>query len=116
MIIAKFAAYGIERETLRLIYFYLKDRQQCVKINNTYSDYNAIISGASLCSIFGSILFNLSINNLFLFIQMIASMHNFGGDNTLSAWGETLSKLIFFFYSLFYVDANLLFTNLQILI
>ena len=23
-------------------------------------------------------------------------MHNFGGDNTLSAWGETLSKLIFF--------------------
>ena len=38
LIIAKLAAYGIVRETLRLIYFYLKGRKQCVKINNTYSD------------------------------------------------------------------------------
>ena len=45
LIIAKLAAYGIERETLRLIYCYLKSRKQCVKINNTYSGYNEIISG-----------------------------------------------------------------------
>ena len=32
LIIAKFAAYGIERETLRLICSYLKSRKQCVKI------------------------------------------------------------------------------------
>ena len=46
LIIAKLAAYGFKRETLRLIYSYLKGRKQCVKINNTYSDYNEIISGA----------------------------------------------------------------------
>ena len=40
LIIAKLAAYGFKRETLRLIYSYLKGRKQCVKINNTYSDYN----------------------------------------------------------------------------
>ena len=45
LIIAKLAAYGIGRETLRLIYCYLKSRKQCVKINNTYSGYNEIISG-----------------------------------------------------------------------
>ena len=45
LIIAKLAAYGFKRETLRLIYSYLKGRKRCVKINNTYSDYNEIISG-----------------------------------------------------------------------
>ena len=93
LIIAKLAAYGIGRETLRLIYCYLKSRKQCVKINNTYSDYNEIISGVPQGSILGPILFNLSINDLFFFIE-IASMHNFADDNTLSAWGETLFKLI----------------------
>ena len=32
LIIAKLAAYGIERETLRLIYSHLKSWKQCVKI------------------------------------------------------------------------------------
>ena len=93
LVIAKLAAYGIERETLRLIYFYLKGRKHCVKINNTYSDYNEIISSVPQGSILGPILFNLSINDLFFFIA-IASMHNFADGNTLSAWGETVSKLI----------------------
>ena len=85
LIIAKLAAYGIERETLRLIYSYFKSRKQCVKINNTYSEYNKIISGIPQGSILGPILCNLSINDLFFFIE-IASMHNFADDNNLSAW------------------------------
>ena len=93
MIIAKLAAYGFKRETLRLIYSYLKGRKQCVKINNAYSDYNEIISGVPQGSILGPVYFNLSINDLFFFIEK-ASMHNFADDNTLSAWGETVSKLI----------------------
>ena len=93
LIIAKLAAYGFKRETLRLIYSYLKGRKQCVKINNTYSDYNEIISGIPQGSILGPVFFNLSTNDLFFFIEK-ASMHNFADDNTLSAWGETVSKLI----------------------
>ena len=93
LINAKLAAYGFKRETLRLTYSYLKGRKQCVKINNTYSDYNEIISGVPQGSILGPVFFNLSINDLFFFIEK-ASMHNFADDNTLSAWGETVSKLI----------------------
>ena len=93
MIIAKLTAYGIEKETLRLAYSYLKGRKQCVKINNTYSHYHEIFSGVLQGSILGSILFSVSINDLFFFIE-IASMHNLADNNTLFAWGETVSKLI----------------------
>ena len=93
LIIAKLAAYGFKREPLKLIYSYLKGRKQCVNINNTYSDYKEIISGVPQGSILGPVFFNLSINDLFFFIEK-ASMHNFADDNTLSAWAETVSKLI----------------------
>ena len=93
LIIAKLAAYGIERKKLGVIYSYLKGWKQCVKINNTYRDYNVIISGLPQGSILGHILFNFSINYLFFFIR-IASTYNFADDNTQSAWGETVSKLI----------------------
>ena len=90
MIIAKLAAYGIKKETLRLVYSYLKGRKQ---INNTYSHNHEIISGVLQGSILGPILFNLSINDLFFFIEIV-SMHNLADDKTLFAWGETVSKLI----------------------
>ena len=62
-------------------------------MSNTQSDYNEIISDASQGSILGRIWFNLSINDLFFFIE-IATIHNFADDNNLSVWGETVSKLI----------------------
>ena len=74
LIIAKLAAYEFKRETLRLIYSYLKGRKQCVKINNTYSDYNEIISGVPQGSILGPVFFNLSINDLFFFIETVSKL------------------------------------------
>ena len=71
LVIAKLAAYGIQRETLKMIYSYLKVRKQCVMINNTYSDYSEINSGVPQSSKLGPILFNLSINDLFFFIEIL---------------------------------------------
>ena len=86
VLIAKLAAYGVSEEALMYVFFYLSNCKQCVKINDTYSEFENIIRGVPL-------LFNLSINDLFFFI-LIASVHNFAGDNTLSAFAENVSQLI----------------------
>ena len=51
LIIAKLAAYGIETETIRLVYSYLKGQKQCLLIKNTYGNYNEIICGVPQGSI-----------------------------------------------------------------
>ena len=45
LLIAKLGAYGFDNYTSRYLYAYLKNRKQCFKINNSYSDLLDIISG-----------------------------------------------------------------------
>ena len=97
LLIAKLAAYGFSDTALRYIYSYLSNRKQCVRINNTYSSYQKII-GVPQGSILGPIFFNLSINDLFFFVSNV-SLHNFADDNTLSAFAETILKLIYILQS-----------------
>ena len=87
------AAYNIDDTALKLIFSYLKNRKQCVRINNTYSNFENIITGVPQGSIVGPLLFDFSINDLFFFIES-SSIHNFADDNTLAAWANTISDLI----------------------
>ena len=93
LLIAKLAAYGLSEEALMYILSYLSNRKQCFRINDTYSEFENIITGVPQGSMLGPLLFNLSINDLFFFI-LIASVHNFADDNRLSAFAENVSKLI----------------------
>ena len=93
LLIAKLAAYGLSEEALMYILSYLSNRKQCVRINDTYSEFENIIMGVPQGSILGPLLFILSIKDLFFFI-LIASVHNFADDNTLSAFAQNVSKLI----------------------
>ena len=72
---------------------YLSNRKQCVRINDTHSEFGNVITGVPQGSILGLFLLNLSINDVFFFI-LIASVHNFADDHTLSAFAENVSKLI----------------------
>ena len=78
---------------LRYVYPYLRNRKQCVRINNTYSNYQKIISGVPQGSILRPIFPNLSVNDLFFFLSGV-SIHNFANDNALSAFAKTISALI----------------------
>ena len=93
LLIAKLHAYGFNENALVLIYSHLKRRKQSVRINNTYSSFQTILSGVPQGSVLGPILFNFYINDLFLFIKE-ATLHNYADDNTLAYFSKTLSNLI----------------------
>ena len=60
---------------------------------NTHSELETLISDVPQRPILEMILFNLSINDLFLFVTL-ASLYNFADDNTLSAFATIGSELI----------------------
>ena len=65
LIIVKLAAYGLDNTASKLMFSYLKNRKQCLRINNTYSNFENIISGVPQGLIVGPLLFNFSVNELF---------------------------------------------------
>ena len=85
LLIAKLSAHGLHGNALKYIYTYLKNRKQCVPVNNVCSDFKDIISGVPQGSVIGPMLFNAFLNNFFFCIRK-ASVHNFAEDNTLSSF------------------------------
>ena len=57
LLIAKLDAYGSEKEALSLIYSYLKNRKQSIRINNVYSTFLELISGVPQGSFLGDFTF-----------------------------------------------------------
>ena len=86
-IIAKLHAYGFEIQALKLIYSYLSNRFQSVKVKDTYSSANKVKSGVPLGLLLGVILFNIQFNDIFDIIDE-AELYNCADDNNLSAVGE----------------------------
>ena len=93
LLIAKLHAYGLDEDALVLVYSYLKRRKQCVRVNNTYSSFQEVISGVPQGSVLGPILFNFYINDLFLFIKE-ATLHNYADDNTLAYFSKSMPDLV----------------------
>ena len=93
LLIAKLYAYGLDMASLKLLHSYLTKRRQRVKINNTYSSWSEILFGVPQGSIFGPLLFNIFLCDLFLLVSDIG-IANYTDDNTPHATDKHLETVL----------------------
>ena len=86
-------AYGLDFDTVTFLHNYLKHRKQSVKISNISSFFKTILPGVPQGSILGLILFNIFINDLFLWLTK-SDLHNFADDNTIAITCKNLNDLL----------------------
>ena len=93
LLIAKMHFYRFSIDSFTFFYSYLKRRKQNVRINNIHSFFQILLSGFFQSSILAPLLFNKSINYLFLWVSKTGLL-NFADDNSISAAENTIEKLV----------------------
>ena len=86
LLIAKLGAYGFDTEALYYIKRYLDNKKQKVRVNSSVSSWQEIIAGVPQGSILGLLVFNIFVNELFLFVSS-SNLSNSADDNTLYTSG-----------------------------
>ena len=92
LLIAKLEAYRSEADALKYIKSYLINREQRVRVNKNFNEWERIIAGVPQGSIVVHLLFNIFLNKLFLFGSN-SSFRNYADHNKLYISGDSSKKI-----------------------
>ena len=93
LIISKLHAYGVSTPACELLFSYLHWRKQRVKISTSRSSWTTLSKGVPQGSILGPLLFNIFMNDLFLFIEK-CKLYNYADDNSLDSSSDDLLEAL----------------------
>ena len=93
LLIAKLHAYGLSEAACETMFDYLQDRKQRVKISNSRSSWKQLTKGVPQGSILGPFLFNVFMNDFFLFMEN-CKLYNYADDNSIMYSSPDLFSII----------------------
>ena len=93
LLIAKLNAYGFSNQSLNII-SYLSDRKQRTKINDEFSTWRNIVFGVPQGSVLGPLLFDIYINDLFLFPGAF-NIANYADDCSTYTFSGSIDDVIY---------------------
>ena len=115
LLLAKLSAYGFDKNSWSFLRSYLTNTIQRCKIENHFSNWRKITTGVPQGSILGPLLFNIFINDIFLFVAS-SNVCNYADNNTLFAFGKTFDQVTSKLQNDFLILDEWLFNNFLVLI
>ena len=89
LLVVKLGTYGFQKDALYCMKSYSMKRPQRVRVNSNFRTWERIISGVPPSSILGSLLLNIYLNDLFLFVEN-SDLSNYVDGNNLNSSGNNL--------------------------
>lgn len=93
LFIAKLQSYGFTSNACKLMFSYMTERKQRVKIGEITSTWAKPQKGVPQGSILGPLIFNIFMND-FLYLHFDSSVYNYADDNTLAVIGPEFNTVI----------------------